>query len=87
MTVHIHAPSATTRTLITAVCPDCKHRTRLLSFFTPWYGDDCTCLRCGRRWMDGEWMPLPFMRAARKESIQQAKRRWRSMSPAAQQTG
>lgn len=77
--IHIHAPRPTDKTCRAATCPDCKKRTRMLSFFTPWYGWDSTCLRCGRHWSDGEWMDLDFVRGARAKSIAAAKRRWRTM--------
>jgi hypothetical protein len=75
--VHIHAPQPTMRAIHATCCPDCKRRTRMLAFFTPWYGWDSTCLRCGRRWQDGEWMPLPFVRGARGRSVEASKARWR----------
>jgi len=53
----------------------------MIEFFTPWYGWHSTCIRCGRRWCDGEWMPLPFMRGARKQSVDEAKKAWRLMKP------
>lgn len=80
--VHIHAPATTAKTLgVLQCCPDCKKRTRVLSFHVPWYGWDSTCLRCGRRWCDGEWMPLDFVRGSRRKSIDAAKRRWRALPP------
>jgi hypothetical protein len=75
--VHIHAPQPTEKLARAATCPDCKRRTRMLCFFTPWYGWDSTCIRCGRHWSDGEWMPLPFERAARQKSIDRARKRFR----------
>ena len=81
MTIHIYAPRSTAKTVRAQVCPDCKKRTRILSFFTPWYGNDDTCLRCGRKWADGEWMPLEFSRFARAKNIANAKRIWRAMPP------
>lgn len=39
-----------------------------------WYRQ---CLRCGRNWQDGEWMPLAFERGSRRKSIERAKRLWR----------
>jgi len=42
---------------------------------------DTTCIRCGRQWQDGEWMPLAFSRAARLESVERARAYWRSMPP------
>jgi len=37
--------------------------------------DRGTCLNCGRRWSDGEWMPLAFERNSRQNSINIAKDR------------
>lgn len=37
-TVHIHAPRATAKQVFAKTCPDCGKRTRMLAFFTPWYG-------------------------------------------------
>lgn len=53
MNIHIHAPVVTAKSITTKICPDCKRRTRMLSFFTPWYGWDSTCIKCGRNWSDG----------------------------------
>lgn len=79
--VHIHAPKATAKALRVCVCPDCKKRTRLIQFFTPWYGWESTCIRCGRQWSDGEWMSLPFARGIRAANIAIAKKYWRRMPP------
>jgi NMD protein affecting ribosome stability and mRNA decay len=79
--VHIHAPKATAKRVIAGHCPDCKKRSRFLVFHTPWYGNNQTCLRCGREWADGEWMRFPFVRGAREASIATAKMRWRRMPP------
>ena len=79
--VHIHAPQATRKFLRATICLDCGKRTRMLVFFTPWYGDHSTCLRCGREWIDGEWIALPFARGSRHRNIDDAKRKWRSMPP------
>jgi hypothetical protein len=79
--VHIHAPKATAKFISTTICPDCKQRTRMLQWFTPWYGFDSTCIRCGRSWSDGEWMPLDFVRQSRQRSIAAAKATWRSLPP------
>lgn len=75
--IHIHAPKPTMRTCIAGVCPDCKKRTRFLSWYVEWYGASQICLRCGREWEDGEWMPLPFVRGARQRNVDAAKARWR----------
>ena len=79
--VHIHAPQPTWKSILHTVCLDCKQQTRMMQFFTPWYGWDSTCLKCGRRWCDGEWMPLPFMPQARQLSIASAKKLWRRLPP------
>ena len=75
--IHIHAPRPTDRAILCKICPDCKRRSRFTAVFTEWYGWDVTCLRCGRNWQGGEWMPLPFTRQARQQSVGAAKRRWR----------
>ena len=51
----------------------------MLSFFTPWYGWDSTCIKCGRNWQDGEWTDLDFVRQSRQKSIDRAKNLWRRM--------
>lgn len=79
--VHINVTRPTAKFAKAGKCPDCKKRTRFLGFFTPWYGHDSTCLRCGREWCDGEWVALPFCRGARAENIEAAKRKWRSLPP------
>ena len=61
-------------------CLDCKNRTRMIQFLTPWYGWDSTCIRCGRRWQDGEWMALPFIPKSREISVSSAKKRWRLLA-------
>lgn len=81
MSTHIHAPSATAKEAVAATCPDCGKRTRLLAFYTPWYGWHSTCLRCGREWQDGQWAALDFARGVRKTNIMTAKKHWRSMPP------
>ena len=63
--------------IIAGVCPDCGKRTRFLTWYYEWYGPTQVCLRCGRVWQDGEWMPLPSTRGARAQSIAKAKARWR----------
>jgi len=82
MTVHIYAPKATEKAVVSTDCPDCGKRTRMIRFYTPWYGWDSTCIRCGRQWRDGEWMPLEFMRGVRQRNIDTAKKRYRGMSNA-----
>jgi len=59
-------------------CPDCGKHTRFLVWYYEWYGASQVCLRCGRRYEDGEWMPFPFACGnQRKISIEKAKKRWR----------
>ena len=60
-------------------CPDCGKHTRMIYFDYEWYGRESTCLRCGRHWSGGEWMPLCFERGARRKSIDAAKRRYREL--------
>ena len=93
--VHIHAPQATAKAISVTVCHDCKKRTRMIQFFTPWYGWDSTCIRCGRQWSDGEWMYIPFYSGTwghdskgeyrfmkpREWNIERSKAHWRRLPP------
>lgn len=75
--VHIHAPQATQKSAHATTCPDCEKRTRMLCFFTPYYGWDSTCILCGREWQDSMWCPLDFVRGIRQKNIERAKARFR----------
>jgi hypothetical protein len=77
--IHIHAPMPIGKHVHSGTCPDCKRRSRFIGWSYEWYGASNTCLRCGREWQDGEWMPLPFMRGARQHNIDAAKRRFRAI--------
>lgn len=81
--LHIYAPAPTGCGIYRDVCPDCGKRSAFVYRSFEWFGPDQTCLRCGRSWSDGEWMPLDFERGARQKSIERAKtayRRAREMS-------
>ena len=75
--VHIHNPPVTMRRIVTMCCLDCGKRTRLLGFHQDWYGWRDTCLRCGRTWDGGEWLPLPFVRGSRQKAVAATKAHWR----------
>jgi hypothetical protein len=77
--VHIYAPPVVEKRIVRTTCPDCGKPTRMLCFFQEWHGWSSTCIRCGRHWDDGEWIPFEFYRNARRDSIASAKRRWRSL--------
>lgn len=77
--LHIYAPEVTSRAIIAAICPDCGKRTRMIGFFQDWHGWHSTCLRCGRQWDGGEWLPLDFRRGVRQDNIKRAKARWRKL--------
>ncbi len=79
--IHINAPQPTAKNIYAGKCPDCKKRTRYLAFFTPWYGWDSTCIKCGRNWIDNEWMPLTFEPQSRQKSVARAKKLWRKLPP------
>lgn len=81
MNIHIYAPPVVMKKACAGKCPDCKQRTRFLAFFYEWHGWNHTCIKCGRRWCDGEWIPLDFMRGARRDSIARAKNLWRLLTP------
>jgi hypothetical protein len=72
-TVHVCAPHAVGKFVNAGICPDCKKWSRFIGLHYEWYGTDQTCLRCGRSWSDGEWMPLNFERQSRQKSIASAK--------------
>lgn len=75
--IHICRPRIAGRSIHAAKCPDCGRRSRFLCWHYEWYGSSQVCLRCGRRWEDGEWMPLDFVPGSRQKSIDNAKARWR----------
>lgn len=78
--IHICAPRQTGFGLQSiAKCPDCGKHTRMIYFDYEWYGRSATCLRCGRHWSDGEWMPLCFEPQSRQKSIAQAKKHYREL--------
>jgi hypothetical protein len=83
MNVHIYCPEITKKKSEIVHCPSCRKKYGIvkkslhLLFFYEWYGPTRVCMRCGRRWSDGEWMPLQFYKYARKDNIRSAKRMWR----------
>ena len=74
---HIKFTKTHDRRIIREKCLDCGRNSFFACFHEEWYGWDVTCLRCGRRWCDGEWMPFDFARGVREHSIRSAKRRWK----------
>lgn len=80
--IHIYAPRADARRVMADHCPDCKQRSRFIEFFTHWYGWYSTCLRCGRRFQSGEWVPFESYRYARRDSIAAAKIQWQHFTKA-----
>lgn len=79
--LHICAPPVESFFIRRGTCPDCKRASFFLGRTYEWYGSNQTCLRCGREWADGEWVPLPFMRGAREKNISHAKNLWRKHHP------
>lgn len=78
---HVNAPIPIEKFIRIGKCPDCKmKRARFIVLAYDWYGADQTCLNCGRRWSDGQWMPLDFVRGSRQKSIAQAKKAFRRYS-------
>jgi len=76
-TVHIKMTQTHDARLAQRQCPDCGRLSWFVQCYEDWYGADSTCLRCGRHWSDGEWMPLMFSRNARQNNIDAAKKRFR----------
>lgn len=79
--VHIYRPECITKHATSGKCPDCKQRTRFLILTFEWHGERATCMKCGRSFEDGEWLPLPFERGARAKEIARAKQSWRDAKP------
>jgi len=75
--MHIYAPPCITKHATAWNCPDCKQRTRLLSYTYEWFGPDGTCIKCGRSFNEDGWVPLPFVRSSREKEIAKAKERFR----------
>jgi len=73
--IHIYDPKVDMFSLDRGTCLDCNQRVWFALFHMTWFGWDRTCLNCGRRWSDGEWMPLAFERNSRRNSINIAKDR------------
>ena len=75
--IHINVPKYSIVKKFRNKCPDCKKRTYKIGLYQEWYGWTVTCLICGRKWGDGEWMPLGFYRNARKDTFDSAKSMWK----------
>lgn len=75
--IHINRARYGAKSITRSHCPDCKTVTRFMGFHQEWYGWEETCLRCGRRFADCEWLPLEFRRGVRADNIKQAKHTWR----------
>lgn len=77
MTIHINYTKTHAKGIDRRKCPDCGKLSYFVWFHQEWYGVDTTCMRCGRSWSDGEWMPFEFYRHARRDSKRAARRRWK----------
>ena len=62
-------------------CPNCERRRPFMAWFEEWYGWTQTCLKCGDRFADGEWLARPFRPRWRKEHIESAKKFYRRYHP------
>ena len=78
--VHINCPRGE-RFAFSGTCLGCGQRTRFIGVSYLWYGSDKCCLKCGRRWSDGEWMPLDFVPQSRQKSIDGMKKAFRRAGP------
>lgn len=77
MTIHINYTNYSKVTLPRLYCIHCKRDTDFVAAFQEWYGWNCTCLMCGERRTDNEWMERPFEPRWRKKNIAAAKVLWR----------
>ena len=88
--VHVHAPQPDAFGISRHHCPTCKRRTFMVWRYTPWYGSDDTCLRCGEGWQDGERSERPFAprwRERNKAAARRLYRRLRAEAPNAESNG
>ena len=74
--VHINAPQPTSRRKFRKVCPTCKAKRTMVTWFYEWYGPTITCLGCGEQWNEDGMLPRPFEPGWRKKGIARARRRW-----------
>lgn len=78
--VHIHAPQPEAFGISRVDCPTCKKRSYSVWRFTPWYGSDSTCMRCGEEWTEEGRCERPFMRGWRKQNIDNARKLWKRLN-------
>ena len=57
-------------------CWKCRRRRRILARYQPYYGWDCTCLKCGAEWSGGERKWLSRSAKSRQRIIDKAKAYW-----------
>jgi len=76
-TVHICMPTIVRMEIKRQLCPTCKKKRFMLSWFEEWYGWSHVCLKCGERWSCGGREERPFCRGWRKDSVERAKKSWR----------
>ena len=76
-TIHINYTKTHEASICWRTCTDCQKRSPMVYLFQEWYGWDITCMRCGRSWQDGEWMPLDFLKRSREKSKQRARKRYK----------
>ena len=80
--VHINWTRYDTVKAIRLRCPNCKpFQVAAVAAFQEWYGWMVTCLRCGERFEDGEWLPRPCERGWRLDSIARARKLYRQFHP------
>jgi len=77
--IHINWTEFTEKRISRQMCPDCGKISYFVNFYQDWYGWHSTCMRCGRQWSDGEWIPLNFSPTARKKNIENARRTWENL--------
>ncbi len=80
-TVHIHAPPAIERSIRWVDCLDCKKRSPFAILSYDYYGPSACCMRCGRRYQEGEWCALDFCRNSRKANRDSMRAAWKRAAP------
>ena len=75
--IHINLARIDAKHISHRWCPDCCRNSYFINWFQEWYGWKATCMRCGRQFAEGEWMPLPFQRGIREDNKKYARQTWR----------
>lgn len=80
MNIHINLSKPSEISIHRFNCLDCKKHAYAISFFQDFYGPQTTCLFCGREYIEGQKVPLDFLKGVRLKNKQAAKKHFRYLS-------